>query len=184
MRKPRSSSSTEREDLENEHCELQMTPMIDVTFLLLIFFMCTLKFKVLEGTMGAYLPKDVGVSRGPADPLEKIVVRLDVVEPGTRQRPEPGGELRPYTQADADQDLRFQYGNDRVVHYSVGARSGLTRSEAVEALGSLVESRPEARCSIDARNGVIQSEVVEMLDAFLAAGVQDVTFIGQHASDR
>jgi len=31
---------------EEEH-ELEMTPMIDVTFLLLIFFMCTLKFKTL-----------------------------------------------------------------------------------------------------------------------------------------
>ncbi|MDF1837417.1 MAG: biopolymer transporter ExbD, partial [Planctomycetota bacterium] len=40
---------------------MDMTPMIDVTFLLLIFFMCTLKFKVLEGKLTAYLPKDVGV---------------------------------------------------------------------------------------------------------------------------
>ncbi|MEL6716433.1 MAG: biopolymer transporter ExbD, partial [Planctomycetota bacterium] len=43
--------------IADEKHELEMTPMIDVTFLLLIFFMCTLKFKVLEGKLGAYLPK-------------------------------------------------------------------------------------------------------------------------------
>ena len=42
------------DEIMDEKCELQMTPMIDVTFLLLIFFMCTLKFKVLEGKLGAY----------------------------------------------------------------------------------------------------------------------------------
>ena len=46
-----------------ETCDLPMTPMIDVTFLLLIFFMCTLKFKTLEGKLAAYLPKDVGVNQ-------------------------------------------------------------------------------------------------------------------------
>ena len=50
------------DEIMGEKCELEMTPMIDVTFLLLIFFMCTLKFKVLEGKLGPYLPKDVGVN--------------------------------------------------------------------------------------------------------------------------
>ncbi len=43
--------------------------MIDVTFLLLIFFMCTLNFRTLEGHLSAYLPKDAGVNDGlPAEP--------------------------------------------------------------------------------------------------------------------
>ena len=37
-----------------------LTPMIDVTFLLLIFFLCSIQFKVLEGKLSTYLPKDVG----------------------------------------------------------------------------------------------------------------------------
>jgi biopolymer transport protein ExbD len=38
-----------------------MTPMIDVCFQLLIFFMVTSKFKTLEGKLAAYLPKDKGL---------------------------------------------------------------------------------------------------------------------------
>ncbi|MHC4597460.1 MAG: ExbD/TolR family protein [Planctomycetota bacterium] len=41
--------------------EPNMTPMIDVCFQLLIFFMVTSKFKTLEGKLAAYLPKDKGL---------------------------------------------------------------------------------------------------------------------------
>ncbi len=55
-----------------------MTPMIDVTFLLLIFFMCTLNFKALEGILQAYLPKEDGQSKAFIDkePEEPITVKL------------------------------------------------------------------------------------------------------------
>ena len=45
-----------------EEVKLELTPMIDVTFLILIFFMCTLKFKTLEGKLVSYLPTDKGLS--------------------------------------------------------------------------------------------------------------------------
>ena len=61
----------------SEEIEMQMTPMIDVTFLLLIFFMCSIKFKLLDGKLAAYLPKEVGVNASPIDvPLEKISIDM------------------------------------------------------------------------------------------------------------
>ena len=48
-----------------EELEIDLTPMIDVTFQLLIFFICTLKFKTLEGKLETELPKDVGVNAAP-----------------------------------------------------------------------------------------------------------------------
>lgn len=41
---------------------LDMTSMIDVVFLLLIFFMCATKFKIPEGALRAFLPQDRGNS--------------------------------------------------------------------------------------------------------------------------
>lgn len=41
--------------------ELNMTPMIDVIFQLIIFFMCSIHFKSLEGKLYAYGPKDKGM---------------------------------------------------------------------------------------------------------------------------
>ena len=71
-------------DIAEEEHKMEMTPMIDVTFLLLIFFLCTIKFKLLEGKLAAYLPKDVGVNSSPAEPKEKVEITIHVLEAGTR----------------------------------------------------------------------------------------------------
>ena len=55
------------QDVIKEEVKLELTPMIDVTFLILIFFMCTLKFKTLEGKLVSYLPTDKGLSSAKAD---------------------------------------------------------------------------------------------------------------------
>lgn len=51
-----------------------MTAMIDVTFLLLIFFMLAAKFKTAEGQMNSYLPKNKGMTRG--IPKEEKSIRV------------------------------------------------------------------------------------------------------------
>lgn len=70
------SKSTRK--LAEEDVEMDMTPMIDVTFLLLIFFMCTLSFATSEGMLISYLPKDQGVFKPPAkqDPVEPSYIKL------------------------------------------------------------------------------------------------------------
>lgn len=42
--------------------DIPMTPMIDVIFQLIIFFMCSIHFKSLEGKLYSYLPKDKGMN--------------------------------------------------------------------------------------------------------------------------
>jgi biopolymer transport protein ExbD len=46
-------------------------PLVDVIFCLCLFFMCSLKFKQLEGKIETWLPKDRGVEQTPP---EKIVL--------------------------------------------------------------------------------------------------------------
>ena len=48
------------ESSSSSKVELDMTSMIDVVFLLLIFFMCATKFKIAEGSLRAFLPRDRG----------------------------------------------------------------------------------------------------------------------------
>ena len=58
-----------------------MTPMIDVVFLLLIFFVCTVSFQAMEETLPTNL-RGTGVAEGqaPLDPelaeLEEVLVKL------------------------------------------------------------------------------------------------------------
>ncbi len=60
-----------------DEVEVELTPMIDVVFLLLIFFIVTMKFKVLEGRLETELPKDVGVNSGDVeDLLEKVEIQI------------------------------------------------------------------------------------------------------------
>jgi biopolymer transport protein ExbD len=57
---------------------LQMTPMIDVIFQLMIFFMCSIHFKSLEGKLYSYLPRDKGMaSTQVVDPiLDEVRIKL------------------------------------------------------------------------------------------------------------
>jgi biopolymer transport protein ExbD len=59
--------------------ELQMTPMIDVTFLLLIFFMCSVRFKLLDGKLDTWLPRSDGVNANAEihAMLERIEIGLE-----------------------------------------------------------------------------------------------------------
>lgn len=60
-------------DPSDDESKLDMTPMIDVTFLLLIFFMVATKFKTKEGSLKSYLPKDRGMAAAPATPETREV---------------------------------------------------------------------------------------------------------------
>ena len=42
----------------SEEVELDLTPMIDIVFNLLIFFMCATKFRTPEGMIESYLPNE------------------------------------------------------------------------------------------------------------------------------
>lgn len=63
-----------------EPIELQMTPMIDVIFQLLIFFMCATRFKSLEGKFLTYMPENIGiVSDEEIPPLQLDEVRIKLI---------------------------------------------------------------------------------------------------------
>ncbi len=65
-------------ELTNQKAALELTPMIDVSFLILIFFMC-LPFKTLEGKLLAYLPTDKGINPIPQPPPNEIMVSVHIM---------------------------------------------------------------------------------------------------------
>ena len=165
---------SELERFEREDCEMEMTPMIDVTFLLLIFFMCTLKFKTLEGKLGAYLPKEVGVNpQQTTEPPPKCEVGIDVVEEGTRLRARDG-ELWAG-------EGRYVFDDARRLAYRVGPIAVADLDELRQRVEAWYERDPEtAKATVDARKGVVYSEVVEILDVLIDGGFEDITFVGSY----
>ena len=159
---------------EEEH-KMEMTPMIDVTFLLLIFFMCTLKFKTLEGKLSAFLPKDVGVNTADADPIEKVEILLEMIKEGKRMHPFKPGE--PWNEIPG---TRFIYDSSRIVEYSIGPRTTRDLGVLQERLHQLHGADKERPATIDAREGVVYADVVKVLDAAMNADFEEVTFIGSY----
>ena len=166
-----------RDLAQRDDHELEMTPMIDVTFLLLIFFMCTLKFKDLEGLLAAHLPHDVGPNPSQAEePPEPVEVRVVVVEAGTKLKPDG----RAYGEAGTG---RFIYGEDRVVEYRVGP----WRTTDLEALEARVQAQREAReplqdepvrAVVNPDADTVHEDVMAVLDRLTGAGFRDVTLAG------
>ena len=57
---------------------INVVPMVDVIFCLCVFFMCSMKFKELEGKFESWLPKDKGTSQPMSQetPIEEIRVAM------------------------------------------------------------------------------------------------------------
>jgi len=162
--------------LTKEECKLEMTSMIDVTFLLLIFFMCTLKFKTLEGKLSAYLPKDVGVNQMDAEPIEKVEILIKVVREGTRYHPRGPA----YGLWKPEVNVRWAYGDDRVLEYAIGPRKTRDLEELRSRLKLLHQADVNRPATIDARKGVVYEDVIRVLDQVMALKFKECTFVGSY----
>ena len=79
-------------DIVSEEVTMDMTPMIDVVFLLIIFFLC-IDFKILEAKLPAYLPKDKGSQTFEVEPVEQLPVVIVCENWGTPEPRRPGNPL-------------------------------------------------------------------------------------------
>jgi biopolymer transport protein ExbD len=198
--------------LADDKCDLEMTPMIDVVFLLLIFFMCTLKFKTLEGKLSAYLPKDVGVNQDDAEPIEKVEIIIHVKkgpndEKMTGIKLKPGNPPVPFT---SGMTGRFQWNTEelaskhpslknyptRVLWYRVGVFTTEDLGELEDRVRQIREERQPLMptdpatgkpklvpATIDSRADTVYEDVADMLDVVIEAGFEEVTFVGNHGDN-
>ena len=171
--------------IADEKNELEMTPMIDVTFLLLIFFMCTLKFKVLEGKLGAYLPKDVGAQAQPQVEIEKFKIQLRVVNDGTKVRYDSESKnFLPISEAESTDGLRYQYADDRVIEYTMNSYATTDIEEVRKRLEQVQErsiaagEEDGARVELDPRERTVNGDVVRIVDVVVGSGITQINFSG------
>lgn len=133
--------------------ELNMAAMIDVVFLLLIFFMCTSSFRFMEEQLNANVPttqKGSGEEPKPED-FEPVRIELKPME--------DGGVL--------------MLCND----FACGTVEALENR-----LGEIYAVVPESVVILDGRGGVPFGKVVQAWDAALRVGFQQVRFAGSSAA--
>ena len=168
--KPRSRAGDDPNSAEGE---VEMTPMIDVTFLLLIFFVMNLNVVLPEGELQSFLPKDRGQGRSSAVVLDELRVQLlwcdasgreitgdqpgaAVLKLGRRRLAEPG-ELT----ASAVDHPAWRALGEELTAIKRGLKDPGKKGPAV---------------IIDARPAVPWQLVVKTVDVLVAAGITDVTF--------
>ena len=156
--------------IAEEETKLDLTPMIDVTFLLLIFFLCTIRFRTLEGKLSAYMPKDVGVNPPIGTPFEKIELDVLVVTAGEKRR---AGDLSQAWRGAG----RFEYVGRRI-EYRVGPRRYADLDDVEERLRMLHEADPERPVVLRPQRGTTHGDVVSALDVINEVGFLEVTFQG------
>ena len=148
-----------------------MTPMIDVVFQLLIFFLVTMKFKTLDMKIEAFLPKDKG--------LAKTIVKLE-------EKPKLVAVLK---RKAGERSTRIKVANqtigDTTKERSKGSWAKLTKM-AKEMLDRHIGNgglKEDVSGEVDASHLVPTGDVVRAVDAFVAAGIDNVTFVGSPPPD-
>ena len=167
---------------------LNLTPMIDVVFQLIIFFLCALNFRSLEKKLEVALPKDSGGEMTP-DPRDDLVVRVVVrqtAEEGVPHiavlekeiRPDLGRGVRPLPRLPRDAS-RAEARAHEARHRAFWERHFAPKLRALEQV--LVRHRSSGgdfRWQVDAGPQVRHEFVVAVFDTFVAADIDDVEIRG------
>jgi biopolymer transport protein ExbD len=169
---------------EVEDTEMNMTPMIDIVFQLIIFFLLSLKFKSVDRRIQSELPKDRGIRATSEIPEEKpmLTVKLfredmQTQQPFTRirigNRIALDGPKGDWAGDLGNQDDTRQDKQDALKAQVVAAIRGLW-----DQMGKNPETKGEIKTPPPFGQGVPHGDVMLVLDAFIEAGVTDVQFEG------
>jgi biopolymer transport protein ExbD len=151
-------------EMSEQTYELDMTPMIDCTFNLLIFFLCNINFKLLEGKIPAYLPKDVGVNATPIDKqLEKIEIHL-------YRKKASGGDA-----IDKKTDWTW---TDNQIEIRVQGKKMANLKEFYNTIKKVHEANKEAKATFYPGPGTLYIDSVKVINECLRAKFTDITFAG------
>lgn len=146
--------------------DLPMTPMIDVIFQLVIFFMCAAHFKQIEGRLESLLPLDKGLTSRPDDRPPAPELRIRLVERG------------PLVVAFLEGRELGRFPADTGRLEGISPQWDRIAQEAAPFYKANRKKDPRACLSIDAAAKVPFQYIVSTLDACRRAGIEAIEFAG------
>ena len=161
---------------ELEEVSLDLTPMIDIVFNLLIFFMCATKFRTPEGLIEAFLPKNRGQSAGtPQIDLNDVRIKLLWYDGAGRPTDAEKGGL---VVIKINDQTFNQAGDLEANPYPEKSDVWANLFAKLQELKGAYSGSGEKGLPviIDARKQVPTKFVISTLNEVVRAGVQDVTF--------
>ncbi len=164
-------------DKIHEEILMDLTPMIDVTFLLLIFFMLTIKFKILEGKLQSLLPLDKGLASTPAKiETEDVEIVMKVTEE-TKNRPSSQRQVRYFRNAsNTPFGVSKPAWDDETKGFVSEPADTMLKIKA--HLVDVRKSSPDSKAKINAWPEVPTDRVVNVLNMMIEAGYTDISYSG------
>jgi biopolymer transport protein ExbD len=161
------------EEMSQESTKLELTPMIDISFLIIIFFLC-LPFKTLEGKLAAFLPTDKGIAPTQEQPPEAIKVKVHLL---AREEKQITGWGPPKARQDIAMPTTVLYkcGEGREPVDSLEEVLKYIRAAKKEAEKT---ANPNILGELKAGNKVPHKFVIAVLNKFAEAGMEKVDFFG------
>ncbi|MFV1959524.1 MAG: biopolymer transporter ExbD [Planctomycetota bacterium] len=174
-----------------DETEMNMTPMIDVVFQLIVFFLLSLKFRSVEERIQSELPHGRGIRPDDVvvDELPTLTVKLFRLDASK-------GQARAFTRIRVENRATFDLpqgswtGTDEPTGGALGDRERQriqdARKRGIERViariwaerGHDPELRGEIKTPPPFGLGVPHGDVILVVDAFLEAGITDVKFVG------
>ena len=161
--------------------ELNMTPMIDIVFQLILFFLFNLRFKSLDYRIESALPKDRGVEATPqmVEPIPSIKIllfRLEADNPDAARTKIKIGTVHEVTLP------VYKWTGKRADDMRIEKERDAKYAELANVIKRIRADKPEFKGEIDTPlpSGlhVPHADVIRILDAFLEAGITEVNFVG------
>ncbi len=180
--------------IDEAEADMEMTPMIDIVFQLLIFFLLSAKFIALEGQLASYLPKDRGLQSSFSEiELANVTFFLDWVDdqPEGRvrcrtmdYRPSGGGARIPVYEFNTE-DGRFKiaYGpqaDDVHYGYHVPSFSDM-ESYLQDRHSTYTGGRTGLPVTINVEDKVPMQMVTNIVDSCARLGISNVTIAAKEA---
>ena len=172
---------------EPQETEMNMTPMIDIVFQLIIFFLLSLKFKTIDRRIDSQLPKDRGIEVSRNRPVDEAKVKVKLFR---RNR----GEANAFTRIRIDNSHTFDlpvggwdvdetaaeqrmHAQDQAfaqIAAVVRAKFEALGGSSADVSGEIVAARPSG-------SAVPHGDIMRVLDTFMIVGIEKVKFEGTPA---
>lgn len=164
-----------REEAINEEPGLMMTPMVDIVFQLLIFFMLACRFRTTDGKLDAYLPKNrgQGTTGKIAINLQEVRVKLLWIVPGTTR--ETRDPVNGQTMLKIGQ-IRFRNERNRFGEILPNYKGLYSYICKARDQYRPTKNYPTMPVIIDARPQVPFKHVMYAMNECIRAGIKDITF--------
>ncbi len=169
---------------EPQETELNMTPMIDIVFQLIIFFLLSLKFKTIDRRIESMMPKDRGPNPAPSILEEEDKIKVKLFRRGIADRE------RAFTLLKIDNAAQYPLPKgwkgrlketpDRIERYDATVAAVKRAIEdRIAAYGGITDQIVGEIVAPPPRGGSVpHGDAVAVLNAFMEAGITNVKFEG------